>query len=540
MIKHRTINTILFCKMFLPFIVLLLTQKYVTSQTNSVKMKISEDDNHMDHNCNAYNISCQIGPHMLSRSGEFFNMLKITADSKKLILFAVIDSAYLDMAINLHETSINRFRITNFVFICLDNSSFNSLKKRRINSFLYKQKVASDNPARFATKQFNEKTSIKMKIVAASVMLGFNTLLMDVDIVFFRNPIPHLPLEFDLAIQDDMQTWNFTKMGVEILGNNGSIIESLRVLNTGFMLVCPTYAGVELMHRTLREIELTGSMDQTALNIVARRMMDAKSINMKVLDKKLFACGKAYFDEGRQMFGGELDNVGNRYYIVHNNWIFGKAAKIYRFKESRLWQYDGHQYYSNKNNKYLYFSRPVKAGMEVAALITALTLGTILNRIVILPKFRCRGSNFEVCKPKDKDCELCPFNVHFHVETFEEIFKDKYRESEFLKHSKVPNLVKQSTSPEIHLVNSFTKKKKAKSDNQAIINVRNKEDISMKTLISRFGNESSFGNYSILKFKNINFNINDRNDIWRDQLLQSIVQSNWQQHPSTIRKLRLN
>ena len=525
--------------MFLLFIILLLTRKCMTTQTNSVKMKMSEDENHKDHNCNAYNISCQIGPHMLSRSGEFFDMLKTAADDKKLILFAVVDSAYLDMAINLYETSINRFRITNFVFICLDSSSFNSLQKRRIRSFLYKQKFASDNPARFATKQFNEKTSIKMKIVAASVMLGFNTLLMDVDIVFFRNPIPHLPLDFDLAIQDDMQTWNFTKMGVEILGHNGSIIESLKVLNTGFMLVRPTYAGVDLMHRTLSEVELTGSMDQTALNIVARRMMDAKTINIKVLDKKLFACGKAYFDEGRQMFGGELDSVGNSYYIVHNNWIFGKAAKIYRFKESRLWQYDGHQYYSNKNNKYLYFSRPVKAGMEVAALMTALTVGTILNRIVILPKFRCRGSQFEVCKTEEKDCETCPFNVHFHVETFEKIFKDKYRESEFLKHSKVPNLVKQSTSPEIHLVNSFAKKKKAKSNNEMIINVRNKEDISIKTLISQFGKDSSFGNYSILKFKNIDFNINDRNDIWRDQLLQSIVQSNWQQHPSTIRKLRL-
>ena len=529
----------LFCKTFQLLVVLLLTQKCVITQCNDVKMKMNEDDNHKDHICNTYNISCQIGPDMLSRSGEFYEMLKTTADDKKLILFAVVDSAYLDMAINLYETSINRFRIKNYVFICLDSSSFDSLQKRKIRSFLYKQKVASNNPARFATKQFNEKTSIKMKIVTASVMLGFNTLLMDVDIVFFRNPIPHLPLEFDLAIQDDMQIWNFTKMGVEILGNNGSIIESLKVLNTGFMLVRPTYAGVDLMHRTLREVELTGSMDQTALNIVARRMMDSKTINMKVLDKKLFACGKAYYDEGRQMFGGELDNVGNSYYIVHNNWIFGKTAKIYRFKESRLWQYDGHQYYSNKNNKYLYFSRPIKAGMEVAALITALTLGTILNRIVILPKFRCRGSNFEVCKTEDKDCELCPFNVHFHVETFEKIFKDRYRESEFLKHSKVPNSVKQSTSPEIYLLNGFPQKKKAKSDNQIAIKVRDKKNISIKTLISRFGKDSSFGNYSILKFKSIDFNIKDRNDIWRDQLLQSMVQCNWQQHPSTIRKLTL-
>ena len=522
--------------MFLWFCVWLLIHGCVKIQSDKVNERDDEENNKKGHICNSDDISCLIGPDILSRSGDFYGMLKIKANADNLILLAVVDFAYLNMAINFFETSIKRFHVTNFIFICLDNKSFSDLQKRGISSFLYQQNVASNVPAAFATKQFNEKTGIKMKIVTASLMLGFNAMIMDVDIVFLRNPLPHLPLDFDLAIQDDLQTWNFTAMGQVIPGFNGSNIESLHVLNTGFMLVRPTYAGVDLMHRTLREVVSMGYMDQSALNIVAKRMIDAKSIRLKVLDKQQFACGKAYFEEGRQMFGGDLDVLKDTYYIVHNNWIFSKAAKIYRFKEAGMWRYDGHKYYSSKTNKYLYFTRPVSPGDEVSALITAMALGSILNRIVILPKFHCHGPQFKVCKKEDMECDLCPFHVHFHVETFEKIYENKYRESEFLRNSKVPNAVRNSTSPEIHFVSNPAKQSKQKMDNKMIINVGNRKAISSNALISWFGKDTGFGNYSILHFNELNFNINYKNNVWRDQLQLSIAHCNWQQHPKTITK----
>ena len=524
--------------MILWFCLWLLFHGCMKIQSDKVNKSDNEESNTKEHSCNLDDIRCLIGPDILSRSGDFYNMLRSTANADKLILLAAVDFAYLDMAINLFETSIKRFHITNFVFICFDKESFYGLQKRRINSFLYQQNVASNIPAKFGTKHFNEKTGVKMKIVTASLMLGFNAMIMDVDIVFLRDPLPHLPLHFDLAIQDDLQVWDFTKRSQAIQGFNGSNIDYLQVLNTGFMLVRPTYAGVDLMHRTLRETVSRGIMDQFALNIVARRMMDAKSINLKILDKQKFACGKAYFEEGRQMFGGDMNVLKDKYYIVHNNWISTKAAKVYRFKEAGMWKYDGHKYYSSKNNKYLYFTRPIRPTEEVSALITVMTLGKILNRIVILPKFHCYGPLFKACQKEETECELCPFHVHFHVETFEKIFKKEYRESEFLRNSKVPSEVKTSFSPEIHFVSNYTKRIKQRSSNKMIIDIGNRQkSISSNAFISWFGEESGLGNYSILHFNEINFDINYKNKVWQDHLEVSIAHSKFfQQNPRAITK----
>ena len=113
--------------MFLPIFILLLIQGCVKIQGNDKSEKTGEDDGRKKGNCKVDEISDIIGPDILSRSGEFFNTLKTKANDDNLILLAVVDYAYLDMAVNLFETSIQKFNITNFLFICLDNSSYKNL-----------------------------------------------------------------------------------------------------------------------------------------------------------------------------------------------------------------------------------------------------------------------------------------------------------------------------------------------------------------------------------------------------------------------------
>jgi len=44
--------------------------------------------------------------------------------------------------------------------------------------------------------------------------------------------------------------------------------------------------------------------------------------------------------------------------VVHNNWIVGKQAKVYRFREHLMWQYDSgaEQYYSSQTRCYLTYA----------------------------------------------------------------------------------------------------------------------------------------------------------------------------------------
>ena len=166
--------------------------------------------------------------------------------------------------------------------------------------------------------------------------MGFKTLITDVDIVFLKNPILYLKNDADVTIQDDLQI--------------------SKPLNSGFYLVRPTFAGVEMQRRTLQYL-MTGTMlDQPALNMVIKEMVEARALNVSKLNSKRFPCGKEYFENGKRMFLGDFDDTdNNETYIVHNNWIYTKDAKIHRFKETGLWSIDTNEYYSKKSQKYIIF-----------------------------------------------------------------------------------------------------------------------------------------------------------------------------------------
>jgi len=137
--------------------------------------------------------------------------------------------------------------------------------------------------------------------------------------------------------------------------------------------------------------------------------------------------------------------------VVHNNWIVTKEAKIYRFREHLMWLYDGQdQYYSSETRKYFTYINPKPAATnnnisllelkrlkmyQISALRTALIIGNLLDRVVVLPRFYCDGKGLQ-----------CPLNSLIHMKTFDSCFSRKYRENSFLQNPLVPIIVKKSIS----------------------------------------------------------------------------------------------
>ena len=251
--------------------------------------------------------SCWIGKSMLSRQNEFYKMLKSKATTSNLVILSFVDHSYVDMAVNLHE-SFKALRISNFIFICADEKAFQILKRRGISAFLYQHsEMNSDESPEYYSDAFILKVSIKIKILTAAIMHGFHVLFTDADVVFLRDPIPYLASfnNADLVIQND----------------------TISGLNSGFLLVRPTYAGVTLMVRTLEIVMTRIVFDQDALNLVIDEMMASNSIAMVVLDIRKFPCGKVYFEDEKRMFLEDRfqDDVA---YIVHNNFL---QTKVYIF-----------------------------------------------------------------------------------------------------------------------------------------------------------------------------------------------------------------
>jgi len=214
------------------------------------------------------------------------------------------------------------------------------------------------------------------------------------------------------------------------------------VYNAGFIIIRPTPPGIRLYltirNQTQRSKKLA---DQQSLNVVIRQLKTSKAtFRMHILNKRRFQSGHVYFELSGRLFPKDKDcspsESPNCPIVVHNNWIVSKNAKIYRFREHLMWLYDGDdRYYSSETRNYLTYTNPpeVVVGHQLSALISALAIGHLLNRVVILPRFLCgTGPAYS-----------CPLNSLIRISNFDAYFKDRYRESSFLSHPKVPDAVKR-------------------------------------------------------------------------------------------------
>ena len=492
------------------------------SQDASIYTQNAEDVDNC-HESTKSQYSCWIGDGMLSREGSFYKQLKSKADSKNVIMLAFVDFAFIEMAINLYEYSLKKLNIKNYIFVCSDQDAYKALQRRGINAFLYPHIIDSNIPAVFGSDEFKLKVRIKHKVLTAAVMLGFKTLLTDVDVVFFTNPIPRLANRHnDLVIQDDMQAISF---------KTGPNVTPWNVLNSGFLMVSPTYAGVDMLQRILTLVMTLRIHHQPALNWVVREMLSTDSLDMIRLNIQEFPCGKEYFENKQRMFFGDQHSQNNKPVVVHNNHYYTKLGKIHRFKEAGLWSVDKNKYYSNKSAKYLMYQNPTDFGLsnrvtlrkEKDALITALTIGKLLKRIVIFPKFHCHGCENNACK---RATNHCSFNAHFHVQTFDEHFDGMYRENVFLNHPKVPEAIKTSISPKIRILNKGLMRNMSSSD--IAFSTGDSDNISA-THIKSWLDGSPLRDFSVLNFDSLYLNITYNNPKWWNTIDHSLSFCNYNQ-----------
>ena len=460
--------------------------------------------------CNASDpgaIRCWISEDILRKDGVFNQMLKSRVGVNNTIILASVDSAFIDVALNMYETSFQKLNIRNFLYVCSDVGAVTSLKARGVDCFHYQQNTMNTVAVDYGTTDFILKMRVKMKMVTAALMLNFTVLLTDIDVVFIRNPLPDMRIKADVAFMSD-----------------------LSMDNCGFYIARPTASAVKLHQDTLRLCMTRLIADQNAIAAVMKKSNTLQKVS---LSKDKFSCGVVFYERNKRMFA--TDNPCNPDTcisdVVHNNWIVGKAAKVYRFKETGMWLYEKDGYYSDVGRKYLMYSNVIVHGKnnfqdEQRALQTALTLGRVLNRTVILPTFNCNGCIFGACRVPTGQCSL---NTHFHVKTFDAYFHGLYREHVFLSHPKVPASIKASISPLLTI--------KYKQDNAGVGNktdtfVSSQPDLKpTATEIRRWFSSGWLGELSVLNFRSLNFELPrvEADDSWAKTLKLGIRKSGYRQ-----------
>lgn len=374
------------------------------------------------------------------------------ADEENRIFIIYVDLGFINMALNLHFF-LKNLAITNYIFLCANDLAATILEKEGINFYLIENDPTGNHSSLYGTNEYRRKTLLKNRFVFTVLQQGFNTFLLDADIVLFRSPLDFLTCpSCDIQFQCE----------------SGKSLTECRSysINTGCYYAKSSRETIKIFsHLQKQGHQNFGISEQKLMVQLLKAQAKSKLLSAKFgyFEVALFANGATFFSGGNRQFFGEdpcLNCV-----LVHNNFIRSLGSKIYRFKELQLWFVNTDEYYTSNTTKYLLYENPYTflisqsqqtILMEKHALFSALALGKLLHRVVILPRFHCKRPP---SKGLTKNCSLLSLLPGQDMINFDQKFSNLYRESVFLKHPWVHKSVRDSISRIILIKSKITMEK---------------------------------------------------------------------------------
>ncbi|XP_010682444.2 beta-arabinofuranosyltransferase RAY1 isoform X1 [Beta vulgaris subsp. vulgaris] len=267
-------------------------------------------------------------------------LLPILADQSKTVVLSVAGYSYKDMLMSW-VCRLRHLKINNFLVCALDAETYEFSVLQGIPVFRdsFAPRNISFNDCHFGTKCFQKVTKTKSRLVLQILKLGYNVLLSDVDVYWFRNPIPLLQTFGPAVLAAQSDEYNLTVP-----------INLPRRLNSGFYFAwsdSPTIAALErvVMHAMTTELSEQPSFYDTLCGLDgSNRVGDDRcweprtNLTIQFLDRNLFPNG-AYQNLWQEK-NVRATCAKKGCYVLHNNWISGRKKKLERQVHSRLWDYD--------------------------------------------------------------------------------------------------------------------------------------------------------------------------------------------------------
>ncbi|ELT97152.1 hypothetical protein CAPTEDRAFT_193488 [Capitella teleta] len=414
-------------------------------------------------------------PQQAFRFKSYSEALSSQADSEsKAVLLAFADMGGFPMAMNFYLTSIQRYDVRNVLFVSSSEEFCSRFQAIEVACFVYMNESAHDKASVYLSKDFINKMNIRTYMILEALQLGYHVIHSDVDVVFFKDPTERI---FDLCHFKDPEK----ACDVAPLWDSGAH-------NAGFLFIRNSNASISLYKKMEHTAKTTKIDDQKALNRAMGSLK--KKLRVTSLPGAEFQSGNKFFDISHRQFAG--DHPCTNCIVMHNNWIVSMEAKVYRFKEMHMWLYDQDEYYSSAQRRYLVYQNPTYFGndsttlaAERSSLVTALTIGLILNRTVILPKFFCA-----------KKAQKCTILQHYLLRIFDQSFASSYREHTFLLNELVPLTVRNSSRLTCALLNAT---EEIPSLGDKVFRYNESQEIRQETIEKWFGNETN----SVLEFHSL-------------------------------------
>ena len=123
---------------------------------------------------------------------RFAQALLDASDDSYTVVISLATGGYMDVLMNLVHSSIVRWRIPNFLAIVNEGECAEVLKAPFVHCHELANALGDGDYDGKNKEVYYNTVGTKGEINMASVALGFNTLLVDGDIVFLQNPMPLL------------------------------------------------------------------------------------------------------------------------------------------------------------------------------------------------------------------------------------------------------------------------------------------------------------------------------------------------------------
>ncbi|CAH8257745.1 unnamed protein product [Arabidopsis lyrata] len=268
------------------------------------------------------------------------SLLPLVADKNKTVVLSIAGYSYKDMLMSW-VCRLRRLKVPNFLVCALDDETYQFSILQGLPVFFdpYAPKNISFNDCHFGSKCFQRVTKVKSRTVLKILKLGYNVLLSDVDVYWFRNPLPLLQSFGPSVLTAQSDEYNTTVP-----------INRPRRLNSGFYFAHSDDPTIAAMEKVVKHAATSGLSEQPSFYDTLcgeggiYRVGDDKclepetNLTVHFLDRELFPNG-AYGDLWlKEDVRGECEK--KHCFVLHNNWISGRLKKLERQMMKGLWEYD--------------------------------------------------------------------------------------------------------------------------------------------------------------------------------------------------------
>jgi hypothetical protein len=247
---------------------------------------------------------------------SFSDIERCVLDDDKTVITTVTNSGYLLYTMNMLKSLAPFGLDRKILVVCIDKKANITFSKLGYNTFC----IDDNELGKFCpwnSKGYDKICYLKLELIYRILTLNKNVLLIDGDIVFLRNPLPHIiewthNTTFNVWVQNDSQD------------------------NKDITNMCTGYMYIKSNERLIELYDCVSELGQRKYMTCALDNNDQSYFNnfvkpgcvMEPLPLELYPNGRVFYEKSNTLLNTAI--------LVHFNWIKGHL-KMAKMKEHKLW-----------------------------------------------------------------------------------------------------------------------------------------------------------------------------------------------------------